>query len=249
MTKITTFTETSADELRDQALEALKKVAADFGLVIEQVGRGSYNFDAFSMKVKFTTTALAEAPKENRFIADCAKVSLHPSQLNATFVDGRYTFQIVDIDLRKRVRPVICKRNDGKEFIYPPKCIWEMHTAGKLKLVGDEKVELKPTYSNDELEVARKRNEESYVKYGNKPDDMVFYCYTRRQMTDAFEKVKPKQHWKGEINAIAECVDQSEANMIVSAIAFFCGDGGTSQHLNGNLWQFKAPGYWKSIGA
>lgn len=80
---------------------------------------------------------------------------------------------------------------------------------------------------------------------------IVYRDYTHGQLTDAFELVQNKEHWKLPIDTVLPTgVTLAQVELIEAAIVYFTGGGSTVRrfHATGQI-RVTAPGYYASIGA
>lgn len=85
----------------------------------------------------------------------------------------------------------------------------------------------------------------------NLTDDMdvvVHEGFTRRQLTEAFNRVENKENWKFPIDAVVT-VNFEELNMIKAAVVFFTGGVAKSRRRLAGVYHITAPGYYNSVGA
>jgi len=77
--------------------------------------------------------------------------------------------------------------------------------------------------------------------------EQVFAGFTKNELMDAFDLVRPKGHWKDPIDAI---IPEDKQEVVDSAISFFTG-GGADYCKVTQLGQIRvtAPGYFIMIGA
>jgi hypothetical protein len=77
--------------------------------------------------------------------------------------------------------------------------------------------------------------------------EQVFAGFTKNELMDAFDLVKPKANWKEPIDAI---ITEDKQEVVDSAIAFFTGGGADYCHVKSvGQMRVTAPGYYVMIGA
>lgn len=84
-------------------------------------------------------------------------------------------------------------------------------------------------------------------------DVVVHDGYTRRQLGDAFNMVRPERHWKDAIDATIS-VDRATLRAISSAIVFYTGSVASIHLVSGDpegaaRWRIRAAGYFATCGA
>ncbi len=78
--------------------------------------------------------------------------------------------------------------------------------------------------------------------------DMVVYNgYTRRQLTDAFELVKPAENWKMPVDAMVPA--GTSRLLVTSAIIFFTGSIPSYRAQPDGSLIVVADGYYRAVGA
>lgn len=77
--------------------------------------------------------------------------------------------------------------------------------------------------------------------------------YTRKQLSEAFDKVSNKEHWKLPINAVLpEWFSVAETELITAAVIFYTGSVPTfeREYKNGaGSTKVQAAGYYAAVGA
>lgn len=73
--------------------------------------------------------------------------------------------------------------------------------------------------------------------------------FTRAELFEAFEMIKPDGNWKNPIEKFIGPVSAHQIQAIHRAIEFYCGGGAKFQHLGPHKIRVTAPGYYALIGA
>ena len=79
-------------------------------------------------------------------------------------------------------------------------------------------------------------------------NQVVYNGFTRRQLTEAFNRVENKENWKLPIDAVVT-VNFAELNAIKAAVIFFTGGAAKSKRRLAGVYHITAPGYYNSVGA
>jgi hypothetical protein len=78
-------------------------------------------------------------------------------------------------------------------------------------------------------------------------DDSVYGGYTRKQLTDAFELVRPAGDWKLEIDATAPAGTDRE--LVTTAVIFFTGSVPDYEANEDGSFRVVADGYYIAVGS
>ncbi len=80
---------------------------------------------------------------------------------------------------------------------------------------------------------------------------MRFKGYTLEELKEAWELVKPRDDWKGEINTFVTLEDERDEDRIRVAIEFYTSSRAHIERINafGHRYWVRADGYRKSLGA
>lgn len=71
-------------------------------------------------------------------------------------------------------------------------------------------------------------------------------AFTHEELTAAFDKVAPKDNWKGPIDAV---IGLDDFEVVERAVPFFTGSAAEFEHLPDDKVRVRAAGYYAATGA
>lgn len=80
-------------------------------------------------------------------------------------------------------------------------------------------------------------------------NEVVSGGFTRRELSEAFDRVKDSDHWKNRINKVVALETEREIKAVEVAVTFFTGSIATVTPLGNDRFRVRAAGYFATIGA
>ena len=112
---------------------------------------------------------------------------------------------------------------------------------GRVDISPEMELALRPTYVVPSSQIR-------YAPPEVKPNaSNLTFGYPREALSEAFDKVKNSEHWKGEISAT---IDEDDFGVTNSAVIFFTGSSlEVLEKLPNGRLRVWAAGYWSAIGS
>jgi hypothetical protein len=131
-------------DFNKDALAALEKVAADYGVAIKQ---GGSRFTDTNANIKFELSAITssgevQTPEAQEFKRSAARFGLHPDDLGGTFTSQGTQYRITGLKTRRPKYPVTGARvSDGRTFKFPASSVTNViqKNTGRRAAIASQK--------------------------------------------------------------------------------------------------------------
>lgn len=121
-TRIKSFGKRECQIVRETALAALEKVAAEFG-VKEARTKGKYRGDTSDITFTFAVVTDSGVPAD--FVRDCAMIGMKPEDYGRTFYwSGGKEYRVSGLDLKRIYYPILAVAvASGKTYRFPTEIV------------------------------------------------------------------------------------------------------------------------------